>query len=367
MNYYLSFGGFSTAPYFYNHVRGGNAPALRAGGGGGGGGGGGNAAWVTMEFGPSAPDEVARSEPHPATLTDLKNTFFVPGVGFAEKGKVERILFPLVLDTWAAHPSDFRQAPPCNLKLLGGHALLQAWWLAMFEALREERTMHVQALWQCCLTATIRVRSDTQLHKLILHTLQFSEGALSVQRNLADNFLLFARKVRQLCDCRDVAPSGQAELLKWLISLQVKFNGALINKTSFHATELVHKHVNPSCTAVLAKIEAEFGGSAVQLVQQTQPRHPGCCEDVNSAPGRAIIHPRERPGRLASEGRAAKMVYLGCLGETEGRNSRLLGHDCFQAHRPPLHPKHSRPFRGPGWHAHGRIGGQGPDQVQHSM
>lgn len=224
----------------------------------------GNFAWVGVPLSAPNQDEVARAEPSWAQVLDLMDTFFTLASGDKrEQSGVARIVYPIALDCSASAPDDLhRDAFNGSLTLLTGHALAQSLWLATFMALRDNNMEWTRSLWQCWLTVTIHVDAGATRHQTILRTLAFNEAAAAVQRNLCDTFVLFARKVGQLQQSAPTASAGGAAgggLLEWLRSQNLKYNGAVVNKTMLTSVDLLNKHLEPAAEEVLRKIERAFG------------------------------------------------------------------------------------------------------------
>ncbi|CAK9028116.1 Uncharacterized protein SCF082_LOCUS18214 [Durusdinium trenchii] len=110
-----------------------------------------------------------------------------------------RILFPVTLETAVKSPTDVVSPSggehPASLKLLCGHLILAAWWLAMREAIVASDNDRIGALFEAMLTVTIRVTlwvSDAHVMKVAMASAERTR-ALEVP---CDNVITFADRLR---------------------------------------------------------------------------------------------------------------------------------------------------------------------------
>ena len=83
---------------------------------------------------------------------------------------------------------------PKALTLVENHALVAAWWLEMFEALRAEKEQRVRLLYECALTVTIRLYVGTSRQALALMLWQASDKKKQMRAVADDNVITFAKK-----------------------------------------------------------------------------------------------------------------------------------------------------------------------------
>ena len=149
-------------------------------------------------------------------VVHFANMYFTRDSAKAHVQRDGRIVFPTILETFcdaalradpALQAAGAAEAVPARagpilvdggMHLLGGHALVQAWWVSMARALAGKDFASVAALWQCGLTVTVLLRSPTCRAELVQHSLKYSESLRLQERCLTDNFLSFADKLAAL-------------------------------------------------------------------------------------------------------------------------------------------------------------------------
>ena len=172
---------------------------------------------------------IATGSPIPVSATaswckiaNLADTFFRREGNRATVQQDGRIVFPTTLEAFTDHPlstgvehplsteaaapapSAAGPAPPPatlqdgELLLLGGHALVQAWWVGMARALVAGDHMDVAALWQCGLSVTVLLRDEPSRSRLVSLAIKFSETLRVQEKALTDNFIMFADKLAAL-------------------------------------------------------------------------------------------------------------------------------------------------------------------------
>lgn len=90
------------------------------------------------------------------------------------------------------------QSFPEGLALLEGSALVMAWRLQMFEAMRAGNSSRVRLLWECSQTVTILLRVGGSLGQLTLHAMKGSEDLKLQEKLLADSILTFSSRLAVL-------------------------------------------------------------------------------------------------------------------------------------------------------------------------
>ena len=185
----------------------------------------GNIAWVRL-FPLSKDMNIVAGDPVLwSQVEELASDFFVPAA--TTPGAVSRIMFPFTLHVNA--PKDMKIAAAAHyqscLDLISGHAFVYAWWFAMFKALRDDAATLVSALWQCGLTTTLHLRQGLSVTDMSQISCWQSEMYKASDKNASDSFPAFALKALLM------APSGQeVNRLKILNDLNIKYNGAVVNK-----------------------------------------------------------------------------------------------------------------------------------------
>jgi len=82
--------------------------------------------------------------------------------------ETSRVLFPgEALDTFVRSADDLEKSMPSKVTLIGGHAMVWAWYYAVARAVKSENKVLVGLLWQCSLTCTIRVRVETDNKNIV--------------------------------------------------------------------------------------------------------------------------------------------------------------------------------------------------------
>ena len=127
----------------------------------------------------------------------------------------------------------------------------------MCRALAESATASVNLLWQAALTASTRGHLCSKMSDLAILCIKHSERIKGEASLGADPFTVFAR----LCSTALMEKSALrvSEQLLHLQANLVKFNGALINNTMFHAARVIHASLDERCRSELGAIERAHG------------------------------------------------------------------------------------------------------------
>ena len=172
---------------------------------------GANIVWIKA-VATSSPIPVSTSAPW-CQISGLADTFFRREGNRATVQQDGRIVFPSILEAFTDHPLSTGVAAPAQrpgpapppptlqdgeLLLLGGHALVQAWWVGMARALAAGHHLDVAALWQCGLSVTVLLRDEPSRCRLVSLAIRFSETLRVQERALTDNFITFADKLAAL-------------------------------------------------------------------------------------------------------------------------------------------------------------------------
>ena len=109
-----------------------------------------------------------------------------------------RILFPEIIEAYIEEREQIDFEWNSTLPILGGHALIQGWWIAMAKALLVKDVEHVCKLLQCGLSCTILVRVETSPALLVARSCQYSESLKSKVGFCSSTFLNFADKLTKV-------------------------------------------------------------------------------------------------------------------------------------------------------------------------
>jgi hypothetical protein len=171
-----------------------------------------------------------------------------------------RLIFPCPLEGCADAASDLeRDFFNGTIRLLGGHALLHAWYLKTYLAMQSHDGRQLRLLWQAALTASLKVTVISDLGELMAASMAFSEKIKAEEKHLTDTFPVFITKLQRLLAARGVPFNGSQQAVSAAASLGARFNGSLINRAMMQAAASIHGVMKEAATAVLNGIEAEFG------------------------------------------------------------------------------------------------------------
>lgn len=133
-------------------------------------------------------------------LCDLADKFFQEDSDRSYVLIDGRILFPFTLEAFTELVPAAGPAPPTlqdgTLLLLGGHAVVQAWWLSMARALVAPDYGKVAALWHGGLSVPVRLYEPMDSRpRLLSHAIGYVEALRLYDKALGDNFLTFSDKL----------------------------------------------------------------------------------------------------------------------------------------------------------------------------
>ncbi len=207
-------------------------------------------------------------EPPLRFVLDIADRCFGQGAVFPGGGCVPpRLIFPFVMEAYVKdvkHLSapTFKQ----SLNLVGGHAVLWAWWLALFRALSPDKpdVKHLAFLWECGLSMTVLVRVSADDRECCLASVRLSER-FRQQHGLADTFVLFSRKVRALCPCTNDEEFSVAMATKLCADNDLRFNAAVANKTLCGAVKTLTDAMaaDPKIAEALQSLEWKHGADVL--------------------------------------------------------------------------------------------------------
>ncbi|CAK9018138.1 Uncharacterized protein SCF082_LOCUS13947 [Durusdinium trenchii] len=176
-----------------------------------------------------------------------------------------RILFPVTLETAVKSPTDVVSPSggehPASLKLLCGHLILAAWWLAMHEAIVASDNDRIGALFEAMLTVTIRVTlwvSDAHVMKVAMASAERTR-ALEVS---CDNVITFADRLRivvnDITSCDSVSMT-HAKCLDKLRQDGVLWQGKPVTRNMLVSCDSMPKNLSQRCRALLSFLESKYG------------------------------------------------------------------------------------------------------------
>ena len=176
-----------------------------------------------------------------------------------------RILFPVTLETAVKCPTDVVSPSggehPASLKLLCGHLILAAWWLAMHEAIVASDNDRIGALFEAMLTVTIRVTlwvSDAHVMKVAMASAERTR-ALEVS---CDNVITFADRLRivvnDITSCDSVSMT-HAKCLDKLRQDGVLWQGKPVTRNMLVSCDSMSKNLSQRCRALLSFLESKYG------------------------------------------------------------------------------------------------------------
>lgn len=240
---------------------------------------GGNLAWVDTSLGTAGtPEDVLfREEPGWSVIRDYADQFFsesaaTAGVSAATAGVsaasaaaaaaagvsavTSRLLFPgEALDTFVRSAADVEKSMPSKVTLIGGHAMVWAWYYAVARAVKSSNNVLIGLLWQCALTCTIRVRVETDNKKILLAAVRLSESYISHEKGMSDTFVGWADKALEVAGA---GKSAQA-IADALNKMGVTYQGGQVKKQMVLAAQTLRGMLSGEVRRALQVMERKFG------------------------------------------------------------------------------------------------------------
>jgi len=193
-----------------------------------------------------------------AQLQELVQTFFQPQAA-AEEGNLQgagRIVFPTILEGYIRDMGELGAIAgqgPGEIPLLAGQGLVQAWWLAIGEALQAGEAARVASLWQCGRSVTALVRCVAGLPELMALSSAAGESMRVTAKTLTGTFFTFAQAA-----AFTGLPLDRANLSKFK-ELGLRYNGAFMNYSMLNAAQQANKIIGDEARLIIADIEGNFG------------------------------------------------------------------------------------------------------------
>ena len=160
---------------------------------------GANLMWLSLGFVGDAA-ALLHAEPEWATVISYQKQFFSRSVG-SSTPEIARILFPCVLEAYCDDEKLLTSGsmPEGGMELLGGQAIVFAWYLAAARALQAGDNKLLAILWQTTLTCTVRVKVAACQRDLAVASVELSEK-LSQFVHMADTFVHWSMKVMYIAE-----------------------------------------------------------------------------------------------------------------------------------------------------------------------
>ena len=198
---------------------------------------------------------------------DLQDRLFSEkalGIAGVTANASNRLHFPMtlpafVLDHSLLEQSTFNQ----SLVLAGGHALVHAWFLGMWLALKEKNMNLIRRLWECGLTVSVRLRKADQNDPrcVILDSLNYSEACQAAQIASTDSFGVFTQKLQAffVAAKKENPRATQDAITKYLAKQGVRFKGAPMNATMFKMAKGLHDASDDIVRQEMEQLEWKYG------------------------------------------------------------------------------------------------------------
>ena len=170
-----------------------------------------------------------------------------------------RLVFPCGLEAYSLDESRDWSTMPSSLCLLGGQAIVFAWYLAAARAMVTSDDTMLRELWQAALTCTIQLKITTSASKLALSAMELSERYISFAE-MSDTFPHCAVKVQKIIDDTEGMKKLSAQAVaNQLREMNVRYRGTLVTKGMILSVGHVHELFDESGLSTLQQIEKEFG------------------------------------------------------------------------------------------------------------
>ena len=230
---------------------------------------GGNIFWL-HPFCESGGDEAkaAGETPSWAQVHEMANLFRLNGgnqdveIRGGTVAKEKRMFFAAPFQVHASTLDAFvkKATFPGTLKLVTGHVILYAWYVAMCEALDvggKAGQEWVLALWQAALTASIHADIITDDSSLAVTSLKANNEMYLRYKNCSDSFPSFAKKLEVVL--RPMAKETVLRRLQHIQTLGIRYNGGSIHRNMLLGAVKYSEVVDDSTHRLFMKLEMQFG------------------------------------------------------------------------------------------------------------
>ena len=110
---------------------------------------------------------------------------------------------------------------------------------------------------ESALTVTIRVVVYKTVSEIAQRSLKLSSDLKSTSNILADGIVDFSAKLKFVVDGLSSKKPGKQ--LEEIISMDIRFNGTLVNRTMFYACQSISSMMTPACVQTLNLLDSQFG------------------------------------------------------------------------------------------------------------
>ena len=169
---------------------------------------------------------------------------------------VGRVVFPFTIQTYVDSPTAFKGKYPKSLCLMSGHLALAGWWFCAYEALEADDAERLKELWQCALTATIRVHVVRNQKELAFFCLKAAEDIRVLEKAASDNLVGFADKVKMI---QQQLNTTAAKVVETLNNEKVMYKGGRMTKNFLAACLAISSNLNDIARQTLLYIESKYG------------------------------------------------------------------------------------------------------------
>ena len=170
-----------------------------------------------------------------------------------------RLVFPCVLEAYSVDESRDWSTMPSSLCLLGGQAIVFAWYVAAARAMAASDDALLRELWQAALTCTIHLKRTTSVSQLALSAMELSERYVAFA-DMSDTFTQWATKVQKVIDNTDGMKKLSSQVVaNQLRDMNVRYRGSPVTKGMILSVGHVHELFDESSLTTLRQIEKEFG------------------------------------------------------------------------------------------------------------
>ena len=209
---------------------------------------------------------VPLEEPTWQTLVELSH-YFRERLAEDDKGgsggvapMASRISFPTMFEGHARSAADVKSDHfDGSIRLLGGHALAQAWYVATIQACANENHEWLRQLWQAALTITLKVSIIVEPAALIVESMQFSERIKTSERTLTDTFPFFCQKLAHFFEYSEIPFNTSNASVTAAARAGIRYNGVPISRSMMQAATALWGVWSPNAQTMMLRLDAEHG------------------------------------------------------------------------------------------------------------
>ena len=213
---------------------------------------GGSLMWLDPGF-VGANVSLLHAEPGWSVVTNYQKDFF------SQKacGGKGRLVFPCVLEAYSDEESRDWSTMPSSLCLLGGQAIVFAWYVAAARAVIASDDALLKELWQAALTCMIQLKRTTSVSALALSAMELSERYVAFA-DMSDTFIQWAAKVEKVIENSEMKKQSAQVVANQLKDMNVRYRGSPVTKGMILSVGHVHELFDESSLTTLQQIEKEF-------------------------------------------------------------------------------------------------------------